>query len=415
MNASLKPNSNEYALKNLHLENGKVKPPMPLNEFRTEARKHLENTLISIKAKNKVVTQNINTTKKSGGTNKKIQQTPRGQLHLETIYGSQKQYAVKEEKIGTTFNEAKILTVSKPAYRKALLKRLLENENDPKKAFGGKNTPAKNPVFIDDAKTEQLPEKVKIVTFETVYTIRKEISPDLKLEKVVDEGVRKILQNRLNEFNGDAKKAFSNLDENPIWLNKGKNISIKRVTISGISNAESLHDKRDKEGNLILDENDNKQPVDFVNTGNNHHVAVYRDAEGNLQENVVSFFETVTRRNLGQPIIEKDYKKPEGWEFLFSMKQNEYFVFPNEKTGFNPKEIDLLNPENYGLISPNLFRVQKIGANDYTFRHHLETSIQNSSNELKFITWIRCGKNGINSIIKVRINHIGQIVSVGEY
>ena len=48
------------------------------------------------------------------------------------------------------------------------------------------------------------------------------------------------------------------------------------------------------------------------------------------------------------------------------MKQNEYFVFPNEKTGFNPMEIDLLDPNNYAVISPNLFRVQKIGSNDYS-------------------------------------------------
>ena len=134
--------------------------------------------------------------------------------------------------------------------------------------------------------------------------------------------------------------------------------------------------KKDKDGKPILDENGRNIPVDFVNTGNNHHVAVYYrpvidkrgqlvvDEAGNpkyeLEEVVVSFFEAVTRANLGQPIIDKDYKTTEGWQFLFSMKQNEYFVFPNEKTGFNPKEIDLLDVENYGLISPNLFRVQKL-------------------------------------------------------
>ena len=96
------------------------------------------------------------------------------------------------------------------------------------------------------------------------------------------------------------------------------------------------------------------------------------------------------------------------------MKQNEYFVFPNEKTGFNPKEIDLMNPENYALISPNLFRVQKFTIKDYFFRHHLETNVDNN-NSLKGITWIRCGLNGVEKLVKVRVNHIGQIVSVGEY
>jgi CRISPR-associated endonuclease Csn1 len=97
------------------------------------------------------------------------------------------------------------------------------------------------------------------------------------------------------------------------------------------------------------------------------------------------------------------------------MKQNEYFVFPNEKTGFNPNDIDLLNPENYNIISPNLFRVQKISTKNYMFRHHLETNV-NETKELRDITWknIRSTQNLVN-IIKVRVNHIGQIVAVGEY
>jgi CRISPR-associated endonuclease Csn1 len=239
------------------------------------------------------------------------------------------------------------------------------------------------------------------------------------------------LQSRLNEYGGDAKKAFSNLEEKPIWLNEGKGIRVKRVTISGISNAESLHDKRDKDGNLILDESGKKQAVDFVNNGNNHHVAIYRvlarDKKGNyvfdergnrkyeLQEKVVSFYEAITRKNLGQPIIDKDYKKSEGWEFLFSMKQNEYFVFPNEKTGFDPQDIDLMNPENYASISPNLFRVQKLSTKNYFFRHHLETDVQERK-PLKDITYKpQLGLNAIKGIVKVRVNHIGQIVSVGEY
>jgi CRISPR-associated endonuclease Csn1 len=230
-------------------------PPIPLNDFRAEAKYHLENTLISIKAKNKVTTQNINFTKRKGGVNKKTQQTPRGQLHLETVYGSQKQYVVKEESVNAKFDAEKIATVSKPAYREALLRRLQEFDNDPKKAFTGKNSLTKNPIWLNKLQTAQVPEKVKTISFETAYTIRKEISPDLKLDKVIDLGIRRILENRLKEFRNDAKKAFSNLDENPIRPNKEKGIAIKRVTISGISNAEALHDKRDKEGNLILDKN----------------------------------------------------------------------------------------------------------------------------------------------------------------
>jgi len=390
----------------------KFKPPMALDIFRAKAKEHLENIFVSFKAKNKVTTKNKNTTTKQAGKNTVVVETPRGQLHLETIYGSSLMYCSKLEKVNASFDAAKIETVANQKHKAGLLKRLTEFENDPKKAFTGKNSLEKNPIYLDDLHTLSIPESVKIVWQERQYTIRKPIGPDLKLEKVIDVGIRRILQERLEKFGNDSKKAFSNLEEFPIYLNEEKGIKIKHVKITGISNAIALHSKKDHFGNEIKDESGNSIPVDFVNTGNNHHVAIYRDEKGNLQEEVVSFMEAVTRKNQNEPVVKINH--PLGWEFLFTMKQNEYFVFPNEKTGFNPSEIDLLNPDNCAKISPNLFRVQKITSKDYFFRHHLETNIE-TPNETKDIIWKRLGLQGIKKIIKVRINHIGQIVFVGEY
>lgn len=426
-------------------KNGKLRfnPPMPLNELRKEAKKHLEDILVSIKAKNKVVTRNTNITKTKNGEKQIVQQTPRGELHEATMQGKIKQYETKEETINASFDKEKIQTVANKAYREALLKRLQEFNNDPKKAFTGKNSLDKKPLYLDLLHTDKVPSKVKVVNFVDVYTKRKPIDKDLKVEKVIDVQIRKILEARLKEYNEDSAKAFSNLDENPIWLNKEKGIAIKRVTIKGTSNVIALHSKKDKDGNYILNEDGTKQAVDFVNTGNNHHVAVYKktiidkktslpatDEKGNikyeLEEVVVSFFEATIRANNGEPIIDKTYNQDKGWQFLFSMKQNEYFVFPRYETTkdvngnevtiktFDPKDIDLLNPDNYSLISPNLFRVQKLTTRDYFFRHHLETKVEDN-NKLKTITWIRCGLSGLHGIIKVRVNHIGQIVEVGEY
>jgi CRISPR-associated endonuclease Csn1 len=79
--------------------------------------------------------------------------------------------------------------------------------------------------------------------------------------------------------------------------------------------------------------------------------------------------------------------------------------------------MDLLNPDNYHVISPNLFRVQKFGSllSGFWFRHHLETKID-TLKELKGITYkvVQSTKN-LENIIKVRVNHIGQIIWVGEY
>lgn len=389
-------------------------PPMPLQEFRKQAKEQLENTLVSFKAKNKVTTINKNVTLSQKGKNTAIAKTPRGQLHLETVYGASKSIVIKIEKITAKFDREKILTVTKEKYRTLLLKRLEENGNNPKKAFSGSNSLTKKPIFLNDLQTHTLPEEVKCKTFEINYTIRKPISPDLKIDKVVDVGARKALERRLAEFGGDPKKAFVNLEENPIYLNKDKkDIVLKRVAINGVNNAISLHNKRDKFGETIYDESGKPIPVDFVNTGNNHHVAIYKDEKGNLQEEVVSLFEAVQRQNMNLPIIKKQHEN--GWEFLFTMKQNEYFVFPNEKTGFNPLETDLLDADNYKKISSNLFRVQKIGSKDYWFRQHLETMIIDKT-ELSEISFKRRrSPSSISDIIKVRINHIGQIIKEGEY
>ena len=412
----------------------------PIPKFRFLAKEHLESVIVSHKAKNKVVTKNINKAKNSvtsivkdkTGKEKIIKGqlvvTPRGQLHKETVYGQYQVVQQKEEKVTAKFDQETIHKVSSPIYRELLLQRLEENENDSKKAFSGKNSLDKNPIFIDINKTKKLPEKVKLVWFERDFSVRKDVNPtnfkdEKSIDKILDEGIKRVIRKRLSDFGGDPKKAFSDLDKNPIWLNKEKEISIKRVKISGVSNAEVLHYKKDHFGKPILDKSGNQIPSDFVSTGNNHHVAIYRDENRNLQENVISFYEAVARVNQGLSVIDKSYNQHIGWEFLFSMKQNELFVFPNEKTGFNPNEIDLLDPANKKKISPNLFRMQKFSkvvygnsaVRDYVFRHHLQTTVEDKK-ELKDITFKSIKSLGfIDNIIKVRVNHLGDIIYVGEY
>jgi CRISPR-associated endonuclease Csn1 len=215
------------------------------------------------------------------------------------------------------------------------------------------------------------------------------------------------------------------------------------VTISGVSNAEPLHYKKDQFGLEIKDEEGNPIPTDFVSTGNNHHIAIYEDEEGNIFDYACSFSDAVKRTTYKLPIIPKDTSKlwdqvmekeiedtaflenlpKSGLQLKYSMKQNECFVFPNKETAFNPSEIDLTDDDLANQISPNLYRVQKFSkltygkssVREYVFRHHLETNIEEKK-ELKEITF----KNikslpHLEGIQKVRLNHLGKIVQVGEY
>ncbi len=392
--------------------NGKKMFKKPMPRFRESAKKQIEDILISFKNKNKVATWNLNISKaKDGKLNKKRQQTPRGQLHKETIYGKSKRPMDQPTKLNKRFSLAQAHQIVEKPLKELVLSHLALFEKNPEVAFDTK-TLKKHPLVNQG---EPLKE---VICFEDVYTIRKDVNPDnfkneKLINKVVDEGVRNALKKRLKEHGGDPKKAFTDLDKKPIWLNENQGISIKRVTITGVSNAEALHTAKDHLGKDLLDENGAATPVDFVSTGNNHHVAIYKDPDGNLQEQVVSLFEAIARVNDGLPIIDKTYNQHLDWEFQFTMKQNEMFVFPNDD--FEIDTIDLLDEKNASLIGPHLFRVQKIATKNYFFRHQYETTVE-TNKELNGIAYkSQLGLNGIVGIKKVRLDHIGKIVQVGEY
>lgn len=427
LNACSNRSESIVAIEQKHTEriNGKrrFKAPMPLDVFRAEAKKQLENVLVSIKAKNKVMTWNINRTrKKDGSINKKAQLTPRGQLHNETVYGHTRHYVTEEVKVDGKMTAERIALVAKKAYREALRIRLESAGGDPKKAFAGKMSLEKTPLWLNAEHTMQVPLKVKLVSFEDCYPIRKEIGPDLKVDKVIDKGIRRILEERLKEYGNDPKKAFVNLDENPIYLNKEKGITIKRVRIRGVLSAIPIRTAKDHHGKTIL--TDGKIIAsDYVQTSGTHHVAVYQDMNGHLQDVAISFFEANMRKLMNIPIVDKEYRHSEGWRFLFSMKKNEYFILPHIEDGFSPNDIDIMDDKNYAIISKHLYRVQKLSKVDYgttcvreyAFRHHLETTVEEKK-ELKNITY-KYFKSlpPLEGIVKVRVNHLGKIVAVGEY
>ena len=414
------PGSEDYSLKEMVttvLSNRKriFTPPMPLGELRSAFKSALESTLVSIKAKNKVATRNVNKSKVKDGTIAVETLTPRGQLHKEQVYGHRRVYETFEVTVGGKMDAAMITSVASKAEREVLKRRLETFGGDPKRAFTGKNSLEKNPLYVDELQSVAVPAKVKCVRMKDVYSIRKEIGPDISVDKVVDGRVRALLKARLDEYGGDPKKAFVNLEEKPIWMDESKGIKMKKVTIAENFDLCAIRDKRDKDGKLILDSAGNTIPSDYVNPRNNHHIAIYEDPDGNYQEQVVTLLEALQRKTSGLPVIDKMYHEDLGWKFVFSMKLNEMFVFPNPATGFDPSEMDLMDPANYAAISPNLFRVQNLSSKYYVFRHHLETALEDTP-ELRDITWKRIQNyNALKGIVKVRINHIGQIVAVGEY
>lgn len=382
---------------------------LPKN-LRQQALKHLGQILISFKPKSRVATKNVNLsqTKKHGKITHHTQNTltPRGSLHEETLIGTALVPESQPTKINNKLTLEQAQLIQHPVHKELVINHLARFENNPKEAFAPKNL-KRFPLLYKDQPLTQT------ICYKRIFTKRKEVSKDLKVDRVIDPVVRKILKNRLQQYGGDPKKAFADLEKNPIWLNQEKGIKIKRVRVTGVTNAKALYLKKDHFGKILTREGKGIQSG-FVTLGNNHHVAIYQDAQGELQELVMPFLEAIRRVSNGLPPIYKEYNKDLGWKFLFSMKINEMFVFPNED--FDLEKMDLTHPENNALISKHLYRVQKLSTKCYYFRHHLETTTDDiealRGTTFKVIRSLK--QSDLGRLKKVRIDHLGMIRQVGE-
>lgn len=242
-----------------------------------------------------------------------------------------------------------------------------------------------------------------------VFTKRVEVNESLNVDDVVNKNAQDILKERLRDYNNDPKKAFANLDDNPIWFNREKGICIKKVTIRINKDLKPIHKKKNHKGEFLLDKDGKVLPSDYVLTNNNHHVAIYEDEHHQLHEVVVSFLDAVDRGIHEKPVIDKTLNADKGWRFLYSLQQNDCFVFPDADTGFDPSAIDLTARENYALISPHIFKVQTLSKGDYRFRHHYDAT-KNFNSRLKNLTWKRIRTlSDLRGLVKIRITNTGRI------
>ncbi len=318
---------------------------------------------------------------------------PRGSLHEDTFLGTAKLPAnAVMYKVGKTFDKDKILRVSNPKYREALLRRLEEFDGDTIKAFTGKNTLKKNPVWLDDCHLNSVPETV--MCNETIYTQRIKVSPDLtekRINKIIDKKVKKIVMSRFRRYKKNPQAAFNNLEEYPIWLNKKEGIRITHVTIQVNFVATPP---------IALHTNKAGKPINYVRSGKNSHADIYVDQKGKLRERVVPFFDAVQRTVNGQTITDKDYS---GWKYLFTLRRGDYFIVPDSK--INLDEIDIEDYRYRAVISRHLFVLAKISMGVYTFRRH---NLYHGNNDMNSEINVKSLEKMLG-FIKVAVDNIGRI------
>ncbi len=339
---------------------------------------------------------------------------PRGPLSEESVYGKIR-LMEKKKPLKYIFANPHLIVNT---YIKTLVEeRLAAFSGDLKKALASVK---KEPIMIKDTVPLEY-----ATCFREEYVLKYTLDTNFnKVDKIIDNKVKAIVQKRLDEFNGNPKLAFKDLENNPVWYNKEKKIPIKSVRcMTGLSVVEPVR------------KNENGNEIAFVKPGNNHHIAIYKDETGKYQEHVCTFWHAVERKKYGIPVVIKCpsetwdkilqdqpdncpetflNKLPDPkWEYVMSLQQNEMFLLGLD----NELAETAIRERDYSTLSDFLYRVQKLslkgnGQIDIWFRHHCETSIidNNTTKSTKrYFNVQSLGALFSLNPIKIYISNIGDI------
>lgn len=204
------------------------------------------------------------------------------------------------------------------------------------------------------------------------------------LMSIVDGNIRNRIKQHLNigfpegeDYRNNPKKALENLkdlDNHPLYADDACKIPIRSVRCrTGLSAVVPL--RYNREG----------QAIGFVKTGNNHHVAIYRDRQGAYHEIILTFWQAVNRKRYGIPVIIEQpsalwesisngfqqqippsiletFPEPE-WTFIVSMQKNESFILGMEEDDYQRA----MDEKDHVTLGNNLYVVQNISSMVYRF------------------------------------------------
>lgn len=231
---------------------------------------------------------------------------------------------------------------------------------------------------------------------------------------VVDPRLRELITQREQGHTTEAKGT-------PLYLDAEKKQEVRSVRCyaAKLSTDKAIPLCYDEQGKAIT----------FAKSGSNHHVAIYRTAQGELTESLVSFWDAVDQARYGLPLIIKHPREvaeqvlqredipeevlrllpPADYEFVDSFQQNEMVI-----VGLSDEELQrAIDQQDYRTLSEHLYRVQKITSKDYFFRYHLETGVSDCKNATgripKFHRVSSFKAYEEKKIHKVRIDLLGRI------
>ncbi len=171
------------------------------------------------------------------------------------------------------------------------------------------------------------------------------------MKKIRDKKIKELVEARLKEYGGDAKKAFGDEDK-PLLHVDGKT-PIRSVRI------------KENKTNVLAVERDGKA-YKFFDLGNNHHIEIIRNTgTGRIEYRVVSALEAARRARVEKkPIVEKDHGLDR--RLVMSLCRN-----------------DMIEVVEDG--APRFYRVQMMNARsgNITFRYHSTAATEGNTGVLR--------------------------------
>jgi CRISPR-associated endonuclease Csn1 len=164
-----------------------------------------------------------------------------------------------------------------------------------------------------------------------------------EIEKIRDQKVKELVKARLDQFDGNIKKAFNDLN-NPLLHVDGKT-PIRSVRLKVNLDKETTHPIFDQAGKAYK----------YFKYGNNHHVEIIEDINTRERKgHFVTAMEAAKRARRDKvPIVKRDHGP--GWRFIMSLCINDIVeIEDNDIKGY--------------------YRVQKMSDPIITLRHHTSTS-----------------------------------------
>lgn len=292
------------------------------------------------------------------------------------------QYLIKERPLSTSEVEAKVaeVLVSFKAGKKVATKGVRKISTNGKKEIIQKNIVTPRGALSEES------------VYGKIKTIEKNKPLKYLFENpqlIFNEEIKKLVLERLQIFDNDAKKAFSSTKDNPIYTDKRRSkilqsnacfkedyvikypiqsIKLKdinyiidegikeiiKIRLSEFNNNEKEAFKDtlwlNKEKNIPIKSvkmftglsavepvarDSSGQEIGFVKPGNNHHIAFYLDESGAKIEHACTFWHAVERKKFGLPVIINNPK--EIWDKILdsgSYPENFLQKLPRDKYSF---------------------------------------------------------------------------------